>query len=89
MNNTNIDFPLYLSGIKIIEKETPELSLTYEGDETLVETLYLIGKNNGLKNDIAKAKIFNLDKEGGRTVFSTGFIPRGCHVLPATSIVKR
>ncbi|MHA1303724.1 MAG: hypothetical protein ACTSQE_07890 [Candidatus Heimdallarchaeaceae archaeon] len=73
MSDLQIEFPLYLSNVNVAEKETPELLLTYEGDETLVEKLWLIGKNNGLSNDISKALMFTKKKVRGKIVFELTF----------------
>ncbi|MHA1415400.1 MAG: hypothetical protein ACTSRR_03970 [Candidatus Heimdallarchaeaceae archaeon] len=69
MSNLPLEFPLYLSNISVKEKDTPELVLTYEGDETLVDKLLLIGKNNGLPDNINAALPFEQKKVKGRVVF--------------------
>ncbi|UJG42253.1 MAG: hypothetical protein K9W46_07510 [Candidatus Heimdallarchaeum endolithica] len=69
MSNLPSEFPLYLSNISVKEKDTPELVLTYEGDETLVDKLFLIGKNNGLPDNINAAIPFEQKKLKGRVVF--------------------
>ncbi len=67
-----IEFPLYLSSAKVIEDEKKnilELELIYEGDETLVDKLLLIGQNNGLSKDLDGALQFKMEKERGRVLF--------------------
>ncbi len=64
MSGTNEDdFPLYMSSVNVKEDKNVELELTYSGEYTGIDNIFLIGNKNGLVSDLGKAKVFTKEEE--------------------------
>ncbi|MHA1346207.1 MAG: hypothetical protein ACTSVO_10570 [Candidatus Heimdallarchaeaceae archaeon] len=64
MSGTNEDdFPLYMSSVNVKEDKNVELEVSYSGEYTGIDNVFLIGNKNGLVSEVGKAKVFTKEEE--------------------------